>query len=308
MKITDEMRRKGKEALQVRNRRKMTCGEMANVVLEAALSHAPSGAGEAVELNGVADALEYGKGFWRSCSGCHNLNEGVPTGPYSNTMKCYLGGGCFECGGIGAVWDTTDYAEMGRFMAEDVAALPATEEKAADVKVKPLDLSNLMKHAFFHGAGLGDMEKASDDLMQRWCAYDPEGLAPYNRIVAALASPIPAPPSDWFSKVVSFFVEHGMLDAREEYDIDDVMAALADNYVPAPPSELEARCEALEKAVEPLALLLDAVELMGGPSRLTRDDDMLYQCHSSVVGGRSITLGDMKRARAALANGGRADG
>jgi hypothetical protein len=43
---------------------------------------------------------------------------------------------------------------------------------------------------------------------------------------------------------VSFFVEHGMLDARDEYSIDDVMSALADNYVPAPPSELVARCEA----------------------------------------------------------------
>lgn len=39
---------------------------------------------------------------------------------------------------------------------------------------------------------------------------------------------------DWFSQVVSFFVKHGMLDAREEYDISDVMTALADNYAPAP--------------------------------------------------------------------------
>lgn len=72
-----------------------------------------------IELNGVADALACDKGCWRSCSGCHELNEGVPTGPYSHVMKCHLGGGCFECGGIGAVWDTTDYADMGRFLAAD---------------------------------------------------------------------------------------------------------------------------------------------------------------------------------------------
>lgn len=40
-------------------------------------------------------------------------------------------------------------------------------------------------------------------------------------------------PDDWFSQVVSFFVKHDMLDARDEYDIGDVMAALEDNYAPA---------------------------------------------------------------------------
>lgn len=84
-----------------------------------------------VELDGVADAIAYGKGVWRSCSGCHETNEGVPLGPYSSILKCHLGGGCFECGGIGAIWDTTDYADMGRFMAEDTSALPAVKLDAA---------------------------------------------------------------------------------------------------------------------------------------------------------------------------------
>lgn len=35
-----------------------------------------------IELNGVADALACEKGFWRSCAGCHETNEGAPTGPY----------------------------------------------------------------------------------------------------------------------------------------------------------------------------------------------------------------------------------
>ena len=61
----------------------------------------------------VSEAMQDGKGFWRSCSGCHELNEGHSTGPYSKTFKCHIGVGCYECGGIGAIWDTTDYAEMG---------------------------------------------------------------------------------------------------------------------------------------------------------------------------------------------------
>lgn len=48
------------------------------------------------------------EGFWRSCSGCHESNEGHPTGPYSDTFRCHLGSGCRECGGIGAIWEQVD--------------------------------------------------------------------------------------------------------------------------------------------------------------------------------------------------------
>ncbi|MFL9904535.1 hypothetical protein PQR71_41485 [Paraburkholderia fungorum] len=69
-----------------------------------------------VELSGVAETLANGNGFWRSCSGCHETEDGYPIGdyPYSDILKCDLGGGCSECGGIGAVWDDTDYEAMGR--------------------------------------------------------------------------------------------------------------------------------------------------------------------------------------------------
>lgn len=76
----------------------------------------------AIELQGIAETLKEGGGFWRSCSGCHELNEGVPTGPYSDTLKCHLGGGCGECGGIGAVWDTTDYQAMADAMASALSS------------------------------------------------------------------------------------------------------------------------------------------------------------------------------------------
>lgn len=58
-------------------------------------------------------------GFWRPCTGCHETDEGHPTGrfPFSRALNCELGHGCRECGGIGAVWDDTDYADMAEFMA-----------------------------------------------------------------------------------------------------------------------------------------------------------------------------------------------
>lgn len=65
-----------------------------------------------VNEEAVAEAME-GGGFWKSCSGCHESNEGVPTGTYSKELKCFLGGGCYECGGIGAIWDNTDYSAFG---------------------------------------------------------------------------------------------------------------------------------------------------------------------------------------------------
>lgn len=48
------------------------------------------------------------EGHWRSCSGCHESDDGHPTGPYSKTLRCHLGSGCHECGGIGATWETFD--------------------------------------------------------------------------------------------------------------------------------------------------------------------------------------------------------
>tara|TARA_R110002126_G_scaffold290704_4_gene448316 strand:- start:16836 stop:17837 length:1002 start_codon:yes stop_codon:yes gene_type:complete len=62
----------------------------------------------------VLDNIEPEDGFWRSCSGCHETNEGAETGhyPYSKVFQCYFGSGCRECGGLGVVWDNTDYSAI----------------------------------------------------------------------------------------------------------------------------------------------------------------------------------------------------
>jgi len=71
----------------------------------------------------IAGVVEFqGHGFWTTCSGCYESEDGYPNGyyPHSEVLGCTLGAGCSECGGIGAVWDDIDYDEMAREMlAED---------------------------------------------------------------------------------------------------------------------------------------------------------------------------------------------
>jgi hypothetical protein len=65
----------------------------------------------------VAELVAEGYGHWRSCTGCHETNEGAETGdyPFNPVFKTYQGGGCGECGGIGVVWDDIDYADYAEF-------------------------------------------------------------------------------------------------------------------------------------------------------------------------------------------------
>jgi hypothetical protein len=67
-------------------------------------------------LRGVAEVLAEGDGMWRTCSGCHESEDGYDVGTYhySEILGCKLGGGCRECGGLGAVWDATDYEDMAQ--------------------------------------------------------------------------------------------------------------------------------------------------------------------------------------------------
>lgn len=92
--------------------------------------------GMPVELVGIRETMAEGGGFWTSCSGCHDTEDGHPTGPYSYSqiMGCALGSGCSECGGIGAVWDNTDYEAMYSDQDEGDGAAPAPGNTAQPVE------------------------------------------------------------------------------------------------------------------------------------------------------------------------------
>lgn len=106
-------------------------------------------------------------GFWRSCSGCHELNEGHDTGPHSPSFGCALGLGCRECGGLGAVWDDTDYADMAKSMM--CAGTPATSLDVIALVIAAraaLDSEELSDSAA--------LDKAVEAFASRVC-YDDEG-------------------------------------------------------------------------------------------------------------------------------------
>lgn len=63
----------------------------------------------------VHEQLAEESGYWHTCSGCYEGGEyggNSHNYPYSETFKCQLGSGCHECGGIGALWDNTDYSDF----------------------------------------------------------------------------------------------------------------------------------------------------------------------------------------------------
>lgn len=86
-----------------------------------------------MELRGIAEAVASGKGFWTPCTGCYDTEDGRPTQKYAHSAAfgCEMGCGCSECGGLGVVWDDTDYEEMARFMADNEAA-PAAQAPKCD--------------------------------------------------------------------------------------------------------------------------------------------------------------------------------
>jgi hypothetical protein len=86
------------------------------------------------ELRGIAETVANSAGFWTSCTGCYDTEDGRPTQKYahSKVFGCEMGSGCSECGGLGVVWDDTDYEEMARFMADNEAAPAAPAPTTRD--------------------------------------------------------------------------------------------------------------------------------------------------------------------------------
>ncbi|WP_257817994.1 hypothetical protein [Burkholderia glumae] len=128
-----------------------------------------------IELADVKETLAKGDGFWRSCSGCHETEDGHPVGkyPYSAILKCYLGAGCSECGGIGAVWDNTDYGAMGN--AFERAGLLNSPNAQAALPADARGLS-LMRKAFRVTEVGGDPDPAKQTFTMRFSFRSIEAL------------------------------------------------------------------------------------------------------------------------------------
>ncbi len=79
-----------------------------------------------VELQGVCGQKD--AGFWHSCSGCYDTEDGHPTGNYAHSavFGCALGSGCHECGGLGVIWDNYDNSDA------DAAPAPAIQHAPSD--------------------------------------------------------------------------------------------------------------------------------------------------------------------------------
>lgn len=72
-------------------------------------------------VSAVAERMEENDGFWHACSGCQESDEGYVSPelwPRSEIFQCQPGAGCHECGGIGVIWDTTDWEAVEKSMTE----------------------------------------------------------------------------------------------------------------------------------------------------------------------------------------------
>jgi hypothetical protein len=126
-----------------------------------------------VELQGVSEALNGGAGFWRTCTGCYESEDGHPVGdyPYSENLGCDLGAGCSECGGIGAVWDDADYDAMAA--AGDADEI-AREQFESTSPITGFSAATQLAYVFL---APGDVIRATDErysvTYHRWKAIAP---------------------------------------------------------------------------------------------------------------------------------------
>lgn len=73
----------------------------------------------------IAEVMDEGDGFWKPCSGCQEGVDGYVSQtdyPFNRVFRCQPGGGCSECGGLGVLWDDTDYDAMATAMLADMKA------------------------------------------------------------------------------------------------------------------------------------------------------------------------------------------
>ena len=92
--------------------------------------------GEATKVQRV---VQESGGYWHSCSGCFESEDGHASGdyPHSPVFGCQQGGGCSECGGLGAVWADLYYVDAMLEGAQDEAPSTCGMEAAGRNKPSP---------------------------------------------------------------------------------------------------------------------------------------------------------------------------
>jgi hypothetical protein len=87
---------------------------------------------------------------WRSCTGCHETEDGYDVGHYrySRVFRCKVGSGCRECGGLGVIVDNTDYSDLADWHIEREA-----KAKAAKIARRRLAWLRVDVETFMRGHG-----------------------------------------------------------------------------------------------------------------------------------------------------------
>ena len=107
-----------------------------------------AGGGEEWTKRRIHEVLDEGDGFWKPCCGCQESCDGYVSTkdyPYSEIYRCHPGAGCGECGGIGVVWDDTDYEAYARSALQDDLATLRPEPAADDGLVEALWVVNVVE-------------------------------------------------------------------------------------------------------------------------------------------------------------------
>ncbi|TFW14453.1 hypothetical protein EGY25_04475 [Brevundimonas intermedia] len=105
--------------------------------------------GEQYHATQIAEVIDEGDGFWKPCSGCQEGEDGHVSAkdyPFNSIFRCQPGGGCSECGGLGVLWDDTDYDAMTKAI---VADMDSEDDSAAR-----LDRAHRSLRALQEGAAL----------------------------------------------------------------------------------------------------------------------------------------------------------
>ena len=143
----------------------------------AALSQSPT-----VEQSMLDRVVELRKdepeaGFWIACSGCQESDEGYLSEelwPHSKVFKVQPGSGCTECGGLGVLWDDTDYEAFGKFITGDENAPTSVEQAVAAETLQDV----LDQERYKVALALQDIRKAIDG--RRWLSEGGRGSYTYD--------------------------------------------------------------------------------------------------------------------------------